>query len=73
MTSLSSLSVGIPWVLLCWASGVRKAPVIHARSRRGAVLRTLAPIGFFHAVGLHASSVIALGGCAKDWHAPPVQ
>jgi len=61
MMSISSLFVGIPWVMLLWATGVRKAPKINMKG-----WKTLAPIGFAHAVG-HAGSVIALGAGAVSF------
>ena len=61
MMSLSSLFVGVPWVMLLWATGIRKAPEI---KREG--WKTLAPIGAAHAIG-HAGSVIALGAGAVSF------
>merc|ERR1719217_1402848 len=51
MMSLSSLGVGVPFVMLLWATGVRKTPEIDAKG-----WKTLAPIGVAHALG-HAGSV----------------
>ena len=53
--SAVSLLGGIPWVLLLWATGLRKAPKIGAHG-----WRVLAPIGAAHAVG-HAGAVFAIG------------
>ena len=53
--SAVSLLGGIPWVLLLWATGLRKAPKIGAHG-----WRVLAPIGAAHAVG-HAGAVVAIG------------
>jgi len=61
MMSLSSLGVGVPFVLLLWATGIRKVPEI-----KGAGWKTLAPIGAAHAIG-HAGSVIALGAGAVSF------
>jgi solute carrier family 35 protein E1 len=61
MMSLSSLGVGVPFVLLLWATGIRKVPEIKA-----AGWKTLAPIGMAHAIG-HAGSVIALGAGAVSF------
>lgn len=61
MMSLSSLGVGVPFVLLLWATGIRKVPEIKA-----AGWKTLAPIGAAHAIG-HAGSVIALGAGAVSF------
>merc|ERR1719217_1855848 len=61
MMSLSSLGVGVPFVMLLWATGVRKAPEIDAKG-----WKTLAPIGVAHALG-HAGSVIALGAGAVSF------
>jgi len=56
-----SLFVGIPWVLLLWASGIRKAPKIGMEG-----WKTLIPIGAAHALG-HAGAVIALGAGAVSF------
>jgi len=56
-----SLFVGIPWVLLLWASGIRKAPKIDL-----AGWKVLLPIGAAHALG-HAGAVIALGAGAVSF------
>jgi len=61
MMSLSSLFVGVPWVMLLWATGIRKAPEIKPEG-----WKTLAPIGAAHAIG-HAGSVIALGAGAVSF------
>jgi solute carrier family 35 protein E1 len=61
MMSLSSLGVGVPFVLLLWATGIRKTPEIKADG-----WKTLAPIGAAHAIG-HAGSVIALGAGAVSF------
>merc|ERR1719217_13612 len=61
MMSLSSLGVGVPFVMLLWATGVRKTPEIDAKG-----WKTLAPIGVAHALG-HAGSVIALGAGAVSF------
>ena len=61
MMSLSSLFVGVPWVLTLWATGIRKAPEIKPEG-----WKTLAPIGAAHAIG-HAGSVIALGAGAVSF------
>jgi len=61
MMSLSSLFVGVPWVMLLWATGIRKAPEIPAEG-----WKKLAPIGLTHAIG-HAGSVIALGAGAVSF------
>jgi len=61
MMSLSSLGVGVPFVMLLWATGIRKAPEIDAKG-----WKTLAPIGVAHALG-HAGSVIALGAGAVSF------
>jgi solute carrier family 35 protein E1 len=61
MMSLSSLFVGVPWVMLLWATGIRKTPEIPAEG-----WKKLAPIGLTHAVG-HAGSVIALGAGAVSF------
>ena len=61
MMSLSSLGVGVPFVALLWATGVRKTPEIDAKG-----WKTLAPIGVAHALG-HAGSVIALGAGAVSF------
>merc|ERR1740125_45297 len=51
MMSLSSLGVGVPFVALLWATGIRKTPEIDAKG-----WKTLAPIGVAHAIG-HAGAV----------------
>uniref|UniRef100_A0A7S3B4Y5 Sugar phosphate transporter domain-containing protein n=1 Tax=Haptolina ericina TaxID=156174 RepID=A0A7S3B4Y5_9EUKA len=56
-----SLFVGIPWVCLLWASGIRKAPKINADG-----WKVLLPIGAAHALG-HAGAVIALGAGAVSF------
>lgn len=56
-----SLFVGIPWVCLLWASGIRKAPKIPAKG-----WKVLLPIGAAHALG-HAGAVIALGAGAVSF------
>merc|ERR1719389_1509253 len=56
-----SLFVGIPWVLMLWATGIRKAPKIDL-----AGWKTLLPIGAAHALG-HAGAVIALGAGAVSF------
>jgi solute carrier family 35 protein E1 len=61
MMSLTSLFVGIPWLMLLWGTGVRKAPVLKPDAAK-----TLLPIGFAHAIG-HAGSVIALGAGAVSF------
>lgn len=61
MMSLSSLGVGVPFVALLWATGIRKTPEIDAKG-----WKTLAPIGIAHAIG-HAGSVIALGAGAVSF------
>merc|ERR1719217_1018576 len=61
MMSLTSLFVGIPWLMLLWDTGVRKAPVLKPDAAK-----TLIPIGFAHALG-HAGSVIALGAGAVSF------
>lgn len=53
--SLSSLFVGVPFVGLFWASGLRKTPKFGT-----AGLRTLVPIGAAHALG-HAGAVLSIG------------
>merc|ERR1719389_179374 len=53
-----SLFVGIPWVIMLWATGIRKAPKLDMKG-----IRTLLPIGAAHALG-HAGAVIALGAGA---------
>ena len=52
---LSSLFVGVPFVGLFWASGLRKTPKFGT-----AGLRTLVPIGAAHALG-HAGAVLSIG------------
>merc|ERR1719198_212373 len=49
-----SLFVGIPWVMMLWATGIRKAPKIDMKG-----WKVLLPIGAAHALG-HAGAVIAL-------------
>jgi len=61
MMSLSSLFVGVPFVMLLWATGIRKTPEIKADG-----WKVLAPIGAAHAIG-HAGSVIALGAGAVSF------
>merc|ERR1719231_882345 len=56
-----SLFVGIPWVMLLWASGIRKAPKIDM-----AGWKVLLPIGAAHALG-HAGAVISLGAGAVSF------
>jgi len=56
-----SLFVGIPYVLLLWASGLRKAPKLNP-----GWWKTLMPIGAAHALG-HAGAVIALGAGAVSF------
>lgn len=56
-----SLFVGIPYVLLMWASGLRKAPKLQPGA-----WKTLLPIGAAHALG-HAGAVIALGAGAVSF------
>ncbi|KAL1511930.1 hypothetical protein AB1Y20_005211 [Prymnesium parvum] len=56
-----SLFVGIPWVLLLWASGIRKPPKIAPGG-----WKVLLPIGAAHALG-HAGAVIALGAGAVSF------
>jgi len=56
-----SLFVGIPYVLLLWASGLRKAPKLNK-----GWWKTLLPIGAAHALG-HAGAVIALGAGAVSF------
>merc|ERR1719389_169629 len=56
-----SLFVGIPWVIMLWATGIRKAPKLDAKG-----IRTLLPIGAAHALG-HAGAVIALGAGAVSF------
>lgn len=57
----ASLFVGIPMVLLLWASGIRKTPKIDANG-----WKVLLPIGAAHALG-HSSAVIALGAGAVSF------
>jgi len=61
MMSLSSLFVGVPFVMLLWATGIRKTPEIKSDG-----WKVLAPIGAAHAIG-HAGSVIALGAGAVSF------
>merc|ERR1719488_282818 len=61
MMSLTSLFVGIPWLMLLWGTGVRKAPVLKPDAAK-----TLLPIGAAHALG-HAGAVIALGAGAVSF------
>merc|ERR1719163_2284321 len=61
MMSLSSLGVGVPFVALLWATGVRKTPELNASG-----WKVLLPIGAAHAIG-HAGSVIALGAGAVSF------
>jgi solute carrier family 35 protein E1 len=56
-----SLFVGIPYVCLLWATGIRKAPKL-----KPGALKVLLPIGFAHALG-HAGAVIALGAGAVSF------
>ena len=56
-----SLFVGIPWVLMLWATGIRKAPKLDM-----AGWKVLLPIGAAHALG-HAGAVIALGAGAVSF------
>merc|ERR1719389_1080480 len=56
-----SLFVGIPYVCLLWATGLRKAPKL-----KPGALKVLLPIGFAHALG-HAGAVIALGAGAVSF------
>merc|ERR1719453_1912292 len=56
-----SLFVGIPWVLMLWATGIRKAPKIDMKG-----WKVLLPIGAAHALG-HAGAVIALGAGAVSF------
>jgi len=56
-----SLFVGIPWVLMLWATGIRKAPKIDLEG-----WKVLLPIGAAHALG-HAGAVIALGAGAVSF------
>jgi len=56
-----SLFVGVPYVLLLWASGLRKAPKLNP-----GWWKTLMPIGAAHALG-HAGAVIALGAGAVSF------
>ena len=55
-----SLFVGVPYILLLWASGLRKAPKLNP-----GWWKTLLPIGAAHALG-HAGAVM----CARP-PAPP--
>jgi solute carrier family 35 protein E1 len=56
-----SLAVGVPYVCLLWASGLRKAPKLDK-----GWWKTLMPIGAAHALG-HAGAVIALGAGAVSF------
>merc|ERR1712087_450829 len=56
-----SLFVGIPWVCMLWATGIRKPPKLSADG-----IKTLLPIGAAHALG-HAGAVIALGAGAVSF------
>merc|ERR1719387_1436867 len=56
-----SLFVGVPWILMLWATGIRKAPKIPLEG-----WKTLLPIGAAHALG-HAGAVIALGAGAVSF------
>ena len=56
-----SLFVGVPYILLLWASGLRKAPKLNK-----GWWKTLVPIGAAHALG-HAGAVIALGAGAVSF------
>ena len=56
-----SLFVGVPWILMLWATGIRKAPKIPMEG-----WKTLLPIGAAHALG-HAGAVIALGAGAVSF------
>merc|ERR1719258_278357 len=56
-----SLAVGVPYILLLWASGLRKAPKLNP-----GWWKTLMPIGAAHALG-HAGAVIALGAGAVSF------
>merc|ERR1719253_2441735 len=56
-----SLAVGVPWVLMLWATGIRKAPKIDLEG-----WKVLLPIGAAHALG-HAGAVIALGAGAVSF------
>merc|ERR1719198_53965 len=56
-----SLFVGIPWVMMLWATGIRKAPKINLEG-----WKTLLPIGAAHALG-HAGAVISLGAGAVSF------
>jgi solute carrier family 35 protein E1 len=56
-----SLFVGVPYILLLWASGLRKAPKLNP-----GWWKTLMPIGAAHALG-HAGAVIALGAGAVSF------
>merc|ERR1712127_965060 len=58
---LFSLIVGVPFVMLLWATGIRKTPEIKSDG-----WKVLAPIGAAHAIG-HAGSVIALGAGAVSF------
>merc|ERR1719327_1518970 len=56
-----SLAVGVPYILLLWASGLRKAPKLNP-----GWWKVLLPIGAAHALG-HAGAVIALGAGAVSF------
>jgi solute carrier family 35 protein E1 len=56
-----SLFVGVPYIMLLWASGLRKAPKLNP-----GWWKTLVPIGAAHALG-HAGAVIALGAGAVSF------
>merc|ERR1719478_761967 len=56
-----SLAVGVPYILLLWASGLRKAPKFNP-----GWWKVLLPIGAAHALG-HAGAVIALGAGAVSF------
>merc|ERR1719443_1467531 len=56
-----SLAVGVPYILMLWASGLRKAPKLNK-----GWWKVLLPIGAAHALG-HAGAVIALGAGAVSF------
>merc|ERR1719331_3069812 len=56
-----SLAVGVPYVCLLWASGLRRAPKLNP-----GWWKILMPIGAAHALG-HAGAVIALGAGAVSF------
>jgi len=56
-----SLAVGVPYIMLLWASGLRKAPKLNP-----GWWKVLMPIGAAHALG-HAGAVIALGAGAVSF------